>query len=589
VRPALLLSSLLLLSSCKQNPEPVLGSAADLWSGRAVWRFELTLDEAAMESLTRDKRKVVPATFKHGATVLADVGVRFKGHRAMQGWKGKPAFKVKFDETLKERRFLGLRSLTLNNLVEDPTMVREALAYRVYREAGAPAPRTAYAELYVNGKPYGLYLVVESVDESFLEERFGEQHGGAEGHLYEGEYGCDLHPEDVSGFDVDEGDEADRADLAALAGAARQDPARVYRELVDEKAVLGYLAAAAWLGDFDGYRHSHNYRIYLPPGGGRAVLIPWGLDRTFKKRLSIYDSDGVLARLCFGDPACRVKYVRTLQDLTDTIERAQLQREADALVSLIAAAERRDPRKKAGADETRQAREALRAFLAERPAEIRGQTACLAGEKEVDADGDGAACMDCQPANAAVHPGAAEACNGIDDDCSGVIDDAPACACQSRVIEGVEFFLCDRPMSWADAAAFCQAQGHVLARIDSKKQSKALFKEARKLEKDRWWIGLSDRDTEGQFRWADGAPLGFARWAKGQPDNDGCHEDCVALKDGTKGKWHDTHCAQRRPFVCAAKTTPPASSGAPAVQADEADEAENADEDETPPTDTGAD
>ncbi len=42
---------------------------------------------------------------------------------------------------------------------------------------------------------------------------------------------------------------------------------------------------------------------------------------------------------------------------------------------------------------------------------------------DTDADGDGYSADDCDDADAAVHPGAVEVCNGLDDDCSGLIDD----------------------------------------------------------------------------------------------------------------------------------------------------------------------
>ena len=64
---------------------------------------------------------------------------------------------------------------------------------------------------------------------------------------------------------------------------------------------------------------------------------------------------------------------------------------------------------------------------------------CIAGVDEgfADTDGNGSAdCVDddddgdgtpdsddCEPLNPAVHPGAAESCNGVDDDCSGAVDD----------------------------------------------------------------------------------------------------------------------------------------------------------------------
>ena len=100
----------------------------------------------------------------------------------------------------------------------------------------------------------------------------------------------------------------------------------------------------------------------------------------------------------------------------------------------------------------------------------------------------------------------------------------------------------------------CASLGMTLARPESEAQSKALgaaTKAARK-KKSKWWIGVTDRAAEDEFRWTDGAPasVGFTRWAKGEPDNDSCNQDCGALSDKGNGAWNDTHCASRLPFVC---------------------------------------
>ncbi|MFN7144849.1 MAG: putative metal-binding motif-containing protein, partial [Myxococcota bacterium] len=55
-------------------------------------------------------------------------------------------------------------------------------------------------------------------------------------------------------------------------------------------------------------------------------------------------------------------------------------------------------------------------------------TACDSGKVETgpvdDADGDGvSAPYDCDDDDAAVHPGAAEACDGWDQDCDGEVDE----------------------------------------------------------------------------------------------------------------------------------------------------------------------
>src|SRR5206468_9518114 len=45
---------------------------------------------------------------------------------------------------------------------------------------------------------------------------------------------------------------------------------------------------------------------------------------------------------------------------------------------------------------------------------------------QLDADGDGyGVASDCKAANPAVHPGAAEICNGLDDNCDGLVDGGP--------------------------------------------------------------------------------------------------------------------------------------------------------------------
>ncbi|WP_170228821.1 choice-of-anchor L domain-containing protein [Polyangium fumosum] len=55
----------------------------------------------------------------------------------------------------------------------------------------------------------------------------------------------------------------------------------------------------------------------------------------------------------------------------------------------------------------------------------------------IDNDGDGAnSCVDCDDANPAVHPGAAETCNEVDDDCDGEVDEGDVC-CPDPDADGV--------------------------------------------------------------------------------------------------------------------------------------------------------
>jgi hypothetical protein len=65
-----------------------------------------------------------------------------------------------------------------------------------------------------------------------------------------------------------------------------------------------------------------------------------------------------------------------------------------------------------------------RDMVAKRPAYLQSFVACEQGQKADDADGDGVPwCNDCDDGNAAVHPGAPEICNKVDDNCDGVVDE----------------------------------------------------------------------------------------------------------------------------------------------------------------------
>jgi len=350
--------------------------AVSLAFGTHIVDLALTIDEAARQSLQRDRDDDVPATL----TSVAD-GRRYSVALHVKGQLGsaravddKPAFKIKLRN---DERLLGLERLTLNNMVQDPSMLHEALGYQVYAAAGVLVPEAGYVHLAVNGQDYGLYLNLETIDSAFLEGRFGDK-GGI---LYEAAYGVDLREGDESKFELHAGTDPGRARLIALIRSVQEPGDGVFygaSALVDTKGFLSMMAAGALLADWDNYYSSNNYRIYWSPSASRWFFIPTGIDQTFTAdATTVFGASGVLFQKCLASERCTREYADTVREVAARFERLALPTKMDALLSMIGAAAQADPKRPYDEAAMRVARESMRAFIDTRPSQVRREVACL--------------------------------------------------------------------------------------------------------------------------------------------------------------------------------------------------------------------
>lgn len=296
---------------------------AGLFGPDRVWRFHLTIPAKNWEAMQptrgafmgppkakgRDGGPPVPprggfgfdfdyvrGELEFGGKRWADVGVRFKGNSSyLSSAKGlKRPFKIDFDRFVEGQDFFGLRTVNLSNNALDPSQLREALAYSVFRAAGVPAPRTAFVELTltVPGQHdrtlLGLYTLIENVDAAFLKDRFGSGKGmllkpegiqnlpylGPEWRPYADRYRPRKEP----------GRKAQRrlVEFTRLVNFA--DDAEFNAALgrhMDVDNFLRYLAACAALVNQDSFVGTgHNYFLYLHPRDDRFAWVPWDLNHT---------------------------------------------------------------------------------------------------------------------------------------------------------------------------------------------------------------------------------------------------------------------------------------------------------------------
>ena len=70
-----------------------------------------------------------------------------------------------------------LPKLSLNNIIQDNTYMKDYLSYQMMGYFGADAPLCSYVYITVNGEDWGLYLAVEGVEEAFLQRNYGSDYG----------------------------------------------------------------------------------------------------------------------------------------------------------------------------------------------------------------------------------------------------------------------------------------------------------------------------------------------------------------------------------------------------------------------------
>jgi len=90
----------------------------------------------------------------------------------------KRSWKVDFSVPGGDGHVASMSCLNLRAMYNDPSQMREALAWHLFGAAGVPSSRHTYAKFAINDRYLGLFSVVEQVDRAFLREHFGKNRHG---------------------------------------------------------------------------------------------------------------------------------------------------------------------------------------------------------------------------------------------------------------------------------------------------------------------------------------------------------------------------------------------------------------------------
>ena len=110
-----------------------------------------------------------------------NVGIRAKGNTSLSSvaryGNDRYSFKLEFDHYNSQASYYGLDKLSLNNIIQDNTYMKDFFSYQMMAAAGAAAPLCSFVYITVNGRDWGLYLAVEGVEDGFLQRNYGRDTG----------------------------------------------------------------------------------------------------------------------------------------------------------------------------------------------------------------------------------------------------------------------------------------------------------------------------------------------------------------------------------------------------------------------------
>ncbi|XP_048048346.1 CD209 antigen-like protein C [Megalobrama amblycephala] len=107
------------------------------------------------------------------------------------------------------------------------------------------------------------------------------------------------------------------------------------------------------------------------------------------------------------------------------------------------------------------------------------------------------------------------------------------------------YFISSEKKSWTESRKYCTVRGADLIIINNKEEQNFVRNIT---SSESVWIGLTDSDVEGTWKWVDGTNVnsGFRFWGSGEPNGNG-NEDCALTYSSG---WADFLCNFNYKWIC---------------------------------------
>jgi len=365
------------------------GAADAIFDQSRLHECKLDLDPADWSALRANftTNQYYAANLTVDGESVKQVGIRSRGAGSRSGEK--PGLKVDTNKYVSGQEFHGYKSLVLDNVTQDPSMMRELLANNVFESVGIPYSQIAFCRLTVNSEFWGLYTIIEPVSKPFLKMRLGEDSGALFDYTYSGDYrfgylGDSLTPYVPLPFSPDTNADHLDSGLADFIKAINQTPQSGYaaamESYIDVKKFLTYVAVENACAEYDGFVGQfgmNNFYLYQYGNQKKFTFIPWDKDTSFQAAewpvQQRMDTNEFTKRLML-DPAMKSYYESEVKRIASNyVTTAFLGTKVDQFANLIRASVTADTHKPFSVADFEAAVAGLKGIAAARAANVAAQ------------------------------------------------------------------------------------------------------------------------------------------------------------------------------------------------------------------------
>lgn len=374
--------------------------AAELFDPSVLHDLRLWINSRDLQVLREQFTSNVyyPADLEWRGMRVRSIGVRSRGNGSRN--PSKLGLRLDFNRYVAGQEFLGLRSLVLDNLWQDPSMIREHVAMALFDRMGQPSSRQSFARVFVNDEYQGVYGLVEPVDARYLDRAVGEHAGYLFEYRWLQPYYFEDLGDDLAAYQpLFEAENHEHGAVATAYGPIREmvrainqaSDARWREEVeryVDLQQFLTTTAIEAFMSEWDGltgYAGMNNFYVYRKDGSDRHLFIPWDRDNAFRDtRSSVFEraEENVLLRRALRQPDLRRHFLNELERCALAAQReGWLAALIERASSLIRSAAWADPRKPYGNADYEAAVASLATFARDRSARVLAEISPPAGSR----------------------------------------------------------------------------------------------------------------------------------------------------------------------------------------------------------------